>query len=65
MIKRYEMEYDEGDICRVESEKGEWIDLNDIEKVFNNFKFPQLGDDNYIDGFNKAYELLNEAIFGK
>jgi hypothetical protein len=59
MISRYDIDgpsYQNND-------EGDWFKVDDIKQVFNSLQFPQLGDDFYIDGFNKAYELLYKAIF--
>jgi hypothetical protein len=64
-IKRYNLNEYCYEKYMSEDEEGEYFKVEDIEEIFNNFEFPQMGDDNYIDGFNRAYELLNEMIFGR
>jgi hypothetical protein len=67
MIKRYKLfscQCGCGAIDYAESTKGNWVKYEDIEKIFNEFQIPQIGDDYYIDGVCKAYEQLNKAIFG-
>jgi hypothetical protein len=63
MIKKYSLTEYCYEKYITEDKEGEYFKVEDIEKIFNEFQFPRLGDDYYIDGICKAYEQLNKAIF--
>jgi hypothetical protein len=64
MLKKYSLNEYCYEKYMDEDKDGEYFKVEDIEKIFNEFKIPSLGDDCYIDGICKAYEQLNEVIFG-